>query len=510
MNGKVKAAILIIAVIIISAMVSFVSVVAIAGRSDKIFPGVMVGDLDFSHMTRAEADKTMADFAQTLSRKSVTAIFDGGSGEFKLSDAGLKITVDAAINKAMAVGRRGNFLEQWRERNRVAKEGLQIPLEFSLSRENLRGVLDNITKGVRIPPRDARIIITPQDTVEIVESSAGTGINLDMAYEDLQNVVRGEESQIRLSLIAISPARTTEDITNLKVNGLLTSFTTRFDIRKTNRVYNIKVAAEALDGQIIKPGEEFSFNKVVGPRSQEAGYKLAPTILNREFIDSLGGGVCQVSTTLYNSLLHADVKVIQRSNHSLSIAYVPLGQDAAVAYGGKDLRFQNNFPGAIILKSSVSGNSITLKMFGDTSLKKSVKIFNKTIKDYPFKIVYKNDPTLPKGQQKVDQKGAMGHRVTSYMTVTEADGTVTKKTLPSSYYAPLDQIVLVGTKPVAPRPASGTGGETKPPGTTNPGTPGTGDTTPPPVTPPPTEPPPSTEPPGGTEPPPGTDPIQSL
>lgn len=499
MNAKVKTAILIIAVIIVSALVSFISVIAVIGSTDRIFRGISVKGVDLGDMSRDEAGKALAEYASVLAKKSVTVAFEGGSGKFTLSDVDLKVNAGAVVKNAWTVGRSGNFLQQWRERNRVARETLEIPLEFSISKEKLRGVLDNITREVRVPPRDARIVITPGDTVEIVESSAGTGVDLDAAYNDLQDIIReDEEPYIRLGLIEVQPAQTTEDIVNLRVNGLIARFTTNFDIKKTNRVYNIRVAAAALDGLILKPGEEFSFNKVVGPRSQEAGYKLAPTILNREFIDSLGGGVCQVSTTLYNTLLLADIDILERSSHSLVVAYVPLGQDAAVAYGGKDLRFRNNLSSAIVIKTSVSAGSLTFKLFADTSLKKSVKIINKTVKEYPFKIVYKNDPTLPKGQQKVDQKGVKGYRVTSSMTVTAPDGTTTKKTLSSSYYAPLDQIVLVGTKPLPDRPTSGTpGGGAKPPGGSNspPTDTGGGTPHPPPVTPPPIEPPISTDPP---------------
>jgi hypothetical protein len=151
----------------------------------------------------------------------------------------------------------------------------------------------------------------------------------------------------------------------------------------------------------------------------------------------------------------------------LTIKYVPLGQDAAVAYGGKDLKFKNNLPCAIVIKSFVSGNMVTFKLFGDVVLKKNVRIFYDIIKEYPFQIVYKNDATLAQGTQRVDQKGARGYRVVSRKLVYQNGRLVGQKSLPASYYAPLNEIILVGTKPVASRPSGGnvnTGGS-KPPAT---------------------------------------------
>ena len=496
MNGKVRAAVLIAAVILISAVVSFISAVVITGRSDRVFPGITAGGLDIGNMTRTEAGRILEEHGDFLRGKTVTARFDGGNGSFKLSAADLKVNARSTVDKAISVGRRGNFLEQWRERRSVAKTGHEVSLDFSVSKEKLRVVLDDLTREIRIPPRDAKLIITPEDAVTIVESSTGRGVDLETAYNDLRRIIANAgELEMELRIVQLQPAKTTEEIGNMRVNGVLAQYSTRFDIKKTNRVYNIRVAAGALDGQIIKSGETFSFNKVVGPRSQEAGYKLAPTILNNEFIDTLGGGVCQVSTTLYNTLLLADVEVLERSSHSLVIKYVPLGQDAAVAFNGKDLKFRNNLPCAMIIKTAVHGDTVTFKLFGDTSLRKSVQIINKVIKDYPFKIVYKDDATLAKGKTVVDQKGTQGYRVTSSMIVSQDGKVIAKKNLPSSFYAPLDQIVLVGTLPAyaGSMPDDHTGGGTQLPVTEDPPVNPGGAV---PVSPSPTEPPPVVSPPG--------------
>lgn len=509
MSRKVKIAVLIFVVLLTSAVVSFVSAVAVAGSSDKIFPGVSFRGTNLGNETKDEARQSLTDYADNFGTKTVNAVYKGGSGTFKLSDVEFKVNTTLIVDKAWLSGRQGNFLEQWQERRRIAKDGTEIPFEFSFSKAKVQAVLDKITQKVRTPPKDARLVITPQETVTIAESAKGWGVDIEDAYRQLQDIIKEDKDpEIKVKLVELIPTETTNKIKGLRVNGVLAKFTTRFNVTKTNRTFNIKVAAVALDGQIIKPGEVFSFNKVVGPRSQEAGYKTALIILNNEFVDSLGGGVCQASSTLYNALLRANVEIIQRSSHSLVVTYVPLGQDAAVAYGGKDLKFRNNLPCALVIKTVVAGDTLTFKLLGDTSLRKTVYITNNIIKEYPFKIVYKNDPTLPEGKQVVEQKGTKGYVVTSQIAVYGAGKLIGKKSLTSSHYKPLDRIVLVGTGSGAtPTPVSKPGdapnrpfsqepvdpGEEEgilPPLTPEPSeTPSTLPLTPPELTPPPTTPP---------------------
>lgn len=456
MSGQVRAIVLVTAVICVSAIVSFVSVVALAGRGEKIFAGVSVNGVNLGNKTKVEASEALSKYTEVLRNKVVVVEFKGGSGKFNLSAIDLQANTASMVDKAFRAGRQGSFLEQWQYRRNMAKNGFEIPFEFSVSKDKLKAVLENMTKGIRVPPRDAKIIVTPEETIQIVESTSGVGIDINDAYEQLLGIVKeGDKPEIIITTVDIKPSVSSEDVRNMKVNGVVSEFTTNFNIKMVNRTFNVKVAAAAIDGQIIKPGEVFSFNKVVGPRSTEAGYKEAKVIVNNEFVDSLGGGICQVSSTLYNALLKADVEIVQRSPHSLVVKYVPLGQDAAVAFGSKDFQFKNNMPSALVIKTSVKGNTLTIKLFGDVSLKKSISVTNNIVKVYPFKIVYKYDPTIPKGRQEVSQKGENGYRVVSKMTVYQNGKVIGQKSLSPSYYKPLDQIILIGTKQVSSRPSSG-------------------------------------------------------
>jgi len=481
MNGKIKFALIFSAVLIISGIVSFITIIALTGKSDKIFSGVTFKGVNLGGRNRAEAVRTVDEYVSSLREKTVLTRFKGETGSFSLADIDLAANSDSIVDMAVQAGRQGNFLEQWQERKKMAAQGKEIPFKFSVSRDRLKAVLEDMTAGIRIPAKDARLVITAEDTAEIIESSGGTEVDIDDAHSQIQELIGNEQAlELELRFVETEPETTTEDIKELQINGLLAEFTTVFNPSNENRTENIRVAAAALDGQMIKPDEEFSFNKIVGPRSQDAGYKVALTILNNEFIDGLGGGVCQVSSTLYNVLLRADLEIKERYNHSLVIGYVPIGQDAAVVYGAKDLKFKNNLPGALIIKTSMTRSTITIKLFGDSSLRNKVKIVNNITKEYPYKTVYKEDNTLEKGLEVEKQKGVNGYRVDSRMDVYREGTLIGTRQLPPSYYKPLDRIVSVGIKPVAGTPDTGdqigageqteTGtGQDSSPGTTEPG-----------------------------------------
>ena len=276
-------------------------------------------------------------------------------------------------------------------------------------------------------------------------------------------LIGGEEPQVYLSLKTLPAARSTESVASMGIKGLLAGYTTRFDPVKVSRTYNISVAAKAFDELLVGPGEEVSFNKVVGPRSSEAGYKNAPVIVNNEFVDGLGGGVCQVSTTLYNSVLLADLEIVDRSNHSLPVSYVPIGRDATVVYDAVDFKFRNNTDSYLYFKAFINGGRITFKIYGNTAYKKDVSVNTWITREIEPQVVYETDPNPPMGEQVVKQEGSKGFKVSAERVVTSNGSVKKREALPSSYYSPVNRIIAVGSMektkpqivpPTTPPPAS--------------------------------------------------------
>lgn len=169
----------------------------------------------------------------------------------------------------------------------------------------------------------------------------------------LEGVVDGYGQTIKLNLTVQEPTP-------------IAQYSTYFDSSQVNRTENIRLAAKALDGKLLAPGERFSFNESVGERTAEAGYKVAMIIVGKEFVPGLGGGVCQVSSTLYNAVSLAGLEILERHAHSLEITYVPYGQDATVAYGVLDFKFRNNTEDDLLIRSSVEGGTLTFQLYKNT------------------------------------------------------------------------------------------------------------------------------------------------
>lgn len=203
-------------------------------------------------------------------------------------------------------------------------------------------------------PTTVHATLYNSDIIDVpVQWSSQTVDTSKIGTTEYTGVVNGFANTIKLRLIVQEPLP-------------MAQYTTYFDTRLINRTENIRLAAKALDGKILAPGERFSFNQSVGERTAQAGYKEALIIEGDSFTPGLGGGVCQVSSTLYNAVILAHLEIIERHPHSLPISYVPPGQDATVAYPELDFKFKNNTKAYILIRSSVEGNSLTFKLYKKT------------------------------------------------------------------------------------------------------------------------------------------------
>jgi vancomycin resistance protein YoaR len=226
---------------------------------------------------------------------------------------------------------------------------------------------------------------------------------------------------------------------------LLSSYSTRF-VNNYSRTENLRVASKNLYGTLIEPGGTFSFNGTLGERTAEQGYKDALIIVNGKFVPGLAGGLCQVSSTLYNALLFADLNVTERWNHSLKVAYVPMGQDATVNYGMQDLKFVNNTDGYILIKNQMKGQYLSFFIYGNAEhmVGKKIKVWATLESVIPNKTETIEDNTMLQGEKVIETAGMPGYKSSTYLQKTDHGVTTTKK-ISKSYYKPLNTVIRIGT-----------------------------------------------------------------
>lgn len=414
-------------------------------RPDVIVDGVRIGGIPFGGFTATEAMAKLREYEAQLLSRPVRLECAGKAWPLPLERAGVRVDT-AVLKKALTVGHRGWLIKRYLERRQVSRDGIDFPIKVVVDREKLTSLVAELTKELTVLPQNAGFRVLPDDTIVVVPGRDGRYADAAAAYGQLVAILNeGGEPVVRLQLKRVPPDHTTAEILSMGLDCLLGEFTTFFNKNKPNRVYNISVAAGALNGLLVKPGEVVSFNEIVGPRSTEAGYKTAPIIMNNEFVDAVGGGVCQVSTTLYNVVLLTGLEVVERRNHSLPVEYVPAGRDATVVYGGTDFKFRNNTAKYLYIRTSVSRNRLTIKIYGNHDFKRRVEVRSWVTKILEPKVIRYEDPNLEAGKTVVKQKGIRGCQAKAERLIWYGDKVV-KEELPSSLYHPLDEIVAVGTK----------------------------------------------------------------
>ena len=229
----------------------------------------------------------------------------------------------------------------------------------------------------------------------------------------------------------------------------LGEFTTRYDASNKNRSTNLELASAKIDGTVIMPGETFSYNKIVGERTISAGYKEAPVYAGGKVVDGIGGGICQLSSTLYNAVVYANLEVTNRNNHRFTTSYVEIGRDATVSWGTIDFCFKNTREYPIKVVSKVEGGVAKVSIYGIKEEKEyDVTIQSTVTEKIPYTVSYIEDTTLEEGQEVIKQSGAEGAKSITYKIVKYNGMIISKTVLSTDSYSAMERIIKRGTKKV--------------------------------------------------------------
>jgi len=283
--------------------------------------------------------------------------------------------------------------------------------------------------------------------VSIVPAKNGTGANPAKLAKDIVAVLQSSKSPkvVRVTTHAVEPSITTKKAQTMGIENRISTYTTSFNPGNKPRVANIQLLARSIDGTLLAPGKTFSFNGTIGERTAEKGYKEAGAIVDGELVPQLGGGICQVNSTLFNAVLLSGLPIAQRNNHSYYISEYPVGRDATVSWGGPDFKFVNNLDAWVLISSAYTNSSVTISIYG-TDPGNSVDLSTSdwsNIKDYPIQEI--KDAKLKKGTKIIESSGIKGGTVVLTRTVKNGSKLVLKDTF-TSHYSAKPQVVRVGTK----------------------------------------------------------------
>lgn len=474
----------------------------------KIFSNIYIAGVDVSNLTKEEAINKLNSEIENVLNQEILIQYDGKESKIKPSDLGVKYNIENVVEEAYRIGRIGNIFQNNINMVKTLFSDTNLDLSFEYEEEKLDNFINEInsqfsslvpssyeiledkviikkgTRGIEVKadelkesllesinnrsfePIQVGVIVSEPAAIDIekihnevykapVDAYYSTdpfevhesedGLDFDISLDEAKALLETDQEQYEIKLKVLKPSVTTDQIGNEAFPDLLATCTTTYITSKVGRTTNLKLASSKINGYVLMPGETFSYNDVVGERTVEAGFQMAGVYSGGQEVEGLGGGICQISSTLYNIAVKSNLEIVERENHLFLTGYLPAGQDATVVYGSIDFRFKNTRDYPVKIVSTVDGGYVTMKMYG---LKEENEptitfetVYHQTL--YP-ETVYQDTTTLAPGQTKVQSSGRNGCKSTTYKVVKQNGVVVSRTELSSDTYRAMDKIVLRG------------------------------------------------------------------
>lgn len=431
------------------------------GTPRQINRDVRVGNISLQGVTRVEAEKRLAGLTPAAAGWSLRFDCDGQTWAPNAADVGVSVDITGTLSEVWRAGQ-ANPLGQLAARLMRRQTPVSVPVRLTLAEPALRTWLIGIAAKVDMAPVDAHF---DSHTGEVLPEQAGRRLAIDGTVELVRAALaRSGAQRVQLAMTVLAPARNAVELATIG-SVELSRFSTFYKTSLVPRATNIALAVAKLDGAVIRPGETFSFNTTVGPRTAEGGYQEALEIVRGEYRPGIGGGVCQVSSTVYNAGLLAGLTVVERTPHSLIPVYVTPGRDATVAYGYLDLKLRNDRTTPVVIVAWTDAGQLTIAFRGRPVAGESYAIEAITLETIPAESRQELDPALAPGEQRPVKQPVDGLEVEVWRTSSGRRVRVSH-----DVYLPVSGLIKVGPEPtgsteptVPPDPAAPS--DTLPPAT---------------------------------------------
>lgn len=419
-----------------------------------IYQGISIEGIDVSGDTKEEAQKKVDSYIKTLQNKEVTFETKLGTTTKSMKDLGLTYTNKEVVQQAYSYGKVGNIIRRYKEQKDAQQDSVKFVLNKNIdtkkAKEQIQQSEDNLIQHAK------NATLTRQNgTFQIIKEEEGTVIDYDQSMKQLKQYVSNEwnkkDATFALKTVVEEPKYKSEDLSEVK--DVLGTFTTNYSSSTEDRAQNVSNATAHINGTVVYPGEEFSTYDKIAPYTYENGYRTGKAYSNGEVIDSIGGGVCQVSTTLYNALIRSELEITERMPHSMTVNYVPLAADAAMAGTYKNLKFKNNTDTPIYVEGSTYNRNVTFIIYGKETRpdNRTLEFRSETVATYQPNSVTTSDATMLEGKKVVTRYGHTGYQAKLWKDVY-VDGKKEDSILVNtSTYQAVPTLITVGTKKEEPK-----------------------------------------------------------
>ncbi len=421
----------------------------LGGQTDaiRVVPGVLMQGQEVAGMDRAELRIVATELAERGLDRQVTL---RGPGDVEIKTQaralGARPAPEAAIEAALTYGRSGNPLHDLVERGAARRGGVDLAVGQQFDEDVALEFLQEIAPRFERPSLPTRF---DMEAREVRPASRGSTL---MPHDTLSAIAVGLAAGADVIDVVTTPTTPAEDplaelADALNIDMVLGRFSTPYSMaaKDGDRAHNLKIGAARLDGHVLQPGEVFSFNEVVGPRTTEAGFRYAPGITSGEIVDVVGGGICQVSSTVFGAAFFAGLEIVRARPHSRPSSYVDMGLDSTVVYGAVDMKFKNNFEFPVVFHVDVQGGKVQVELLGPQRPYRVA--FEREIEEVlPYTTIIRDDARLRVGSQTVAQTGKRGFKVKRTRKLYDG-GTVVGAEEWSLSYPPTREIIRRGTNP---------------------------------------------------------------
>lgn len=499
-------------------------------NNEKIISGVSISGVDVSGLSKEEAKGTIEGLYNIKKEKEIDIKYEDYETSLNPTLMEVNYDIDKAIEEAYQIGRKENiFLSNYDILfTLIGKKNINVNMSLNeeLTRQTINDIgvnLPGVVVDSNYSVEDDELIITKgragieievdeliekvkeklnelnsnEDFIEIpVIQKEPEAIDIDKIHEEVykeakdayytkdpfvvypevegvdfdveaaRELLKEDKEEYVIGLTITKPKVTLDQIGSEAFPDQLATFTTRYDVSDVDRSTNLQIACQKINGKVILVGETFSYNQALGPRTVAAGYKNGKIYSGGEVVDGLGGGICQISSTLYNAVLMANLQIVERRNHQFVTSYVAAGRDATVVYGVTDFKFKNTRQYPVRIVASARNGIATVSIYGIKEENEYTFSFStKTISTIPYTTQYQEDASLSAGTETVKQKGANGIITETYITKMLNGKVVSTTLLSKDTYSAMTRIVIRGTKEVASQTQSNTATSTETPST---------------------------------------------
>ncbi|MCS6856344.1 MAG: VanW family protein [Sandaracinaceae bacterium] len=329
---------------------------------------------------------------------------------------------------------------------------LELPVPVAIDHERLLARLFELKDAFDRSASDARI---EARTGKVISEVVGRSLDVFATFDALIRAAWKPPPEIEAVVIPKWPHRRADELREVRTEAILSAYETHYStLEETrDRTHNLKLAASKIDGHVLMPGEVFDFNRVVGERSEANGFRPAPEIADGELVQGIGGGTCQIASTLHAAAFFAGIPILERAPHSRPSSYIWLGLDAVVIDGQQNLRFRNDYSFPIVIGMTVEGGRVRAEIRG-RSAERTTTLIRRIEEVRPFRVREERDPSLPQGLRHLRQRGIPGFRVVRFRYVYDLNKNQVIRTRHEDIYPPTEEIWVIGTgPPSAPVPS---------------------------------------------------------